>query len=181
MLLATIQTIFRSSYRPEEKTQLYLDRREPSHWPDGTDHSAAWRSQPPYVKAKDGCYVLAHDRAYHGAVQMRFDGPPCSAEEAAKRCCSQMEKSTPSRRWVITLRPEAYNESDLKAKDKVRCRNYKDAVAKILVFLRQDDNVSLDEIRNPHAGGDGSFGLAYRMECGWDDIYISVTWAYYGK
>lgn len=194
MLLAAVLAMFKpmDGDKPVNPRQpMYLEKKHPGSWPDGSDYNFA--SQPPFLflrhhqGAEEGkeCRVLTQDGVFHGAKKLRFDGPPCSPEEAAAACCKQHRKLGPTRRWVATLRDEVYNEESRPNEDKLFCRGPDNAVAKVLVFLRQDDNVSLQGIRNIHEDGDGSYGLAYRMEgSGWGasaTIYISATWAYYGK
>ena len=194
MLLAAVLAMFKTKCgdKPvDPKQPMYLDKRHPGSWPDGSDYN--FGSKPPFLQlrhnqgAEEGkeCRRLVDDGVFHGARRLRFEGQPCSAEEAAAACCRQHRELGPTRRWVATLRDEAYNEADLSAENKIYCRGPEDAVAKVMVFLRQDENVSLQDIRNVHADGDGSSGLAYRMEgSGWarsSTIYISATWAYYGK
>jgi hypothetical protein len=186
MLLAAVQTMFRPGCgdKPVGKKQpMYLERNAPSYWPDGSESS--FQNQPSFLNDGKDCRVLTTARCYGGAVQMKFDSPPLDIEEAARECSKRGKARAPTRRWVTTLRDEAYNEKNRPTKDKIRCRGPEDAVAKAMVFLRQDENVDLQGIRNVHAGGDGSHGLAYRMDGrGWGStatIYISSTWAYYGK
>ena len=194
MLLAAVLAMFKPKCGDKPvgvKQPMYLEKKDPGYWSDGKDYNHA--SQPPFLHLRhhqggeEGkeCRVLAKDGVFHGAKRLRFDSQPCSAEEAAAACCKQRRELGPTRRWVATLRDEAYNEEDLPEKDKIYCRGPNDAVAKVLVFLRQDENVSLKDIRNVHEDGDGSYGLAYRMEGsawgGGGAIYVSATWAYYGK
>jgi hypothetical protein len=194
MLLVAVQTMFRPRSGDEpvgDKQPLYLDRKAPSWWADGKD--SGYGSQPAFLRRRfhqgvekdKECHVLEPDGSFHGARMLRLSGPSLSAEEAAKVCCARRKELGPTRRWVATIRGEHYNEASHPAEDKIHCRGAEDAVAKAMVFLRQDENVSLKGIRNPYADGDGSYGLAYRMEgsgggfC--SAIHLSATWAYYGK